>query len=101
MNNKKTIFIYISGTLTAILGWCAYTLYHIFGKPVMPTVKDNLTVDEDAEYQAALKKYSEAVMSLDPHSLDDLIDASKDTQPIKIDLEPSAKDLDDWAEYVR
>jgi len=126
--NKKWLYFSL-GALTVILGWVAYTLYHIFGKPVLPTVKLSLTVDEDAEYEAALKQYSEAVMSLekqnfnkvywedlkktlyssknsferpgritypDSNSLFDL----DDTQPIKIDLEPSAKDLEDWAEYI-
>jgi len=135
MTNGNRKWLYFSlGILTAILGWIVYTLYHIFGKPVLPTVKDNLTVDEDAECEAALKKYSEAVMSLDPHSLDDLdktqpirlypngnrkavswIEVMEinypdvwekfratldDTQPIKIEQEPSAKDLEDWAEYI-
>jgi len=100
VKNKRLFIGFIIGVLSAILSWIAYTLYHIFGKPVLPTVKDNLTVDEDADYETAFKKYSEAVMSLDPHSLDDLIDASKDTQPVKIELEPSAKDLEDWAEYI-
>jgi len=170
MTNINRKWLYFSlGILTAILGWCAYTLYYIFGKPVLPTVKDNLTVDEDAEHEAALKQYSEAVMSLDPHSLDDLddtqlaktggmnkrkqsehkfyyflptdgwvpdrevgrdeffnelseseaeivralerkrpapsslddLDKSKDdTQPIKIEQEISAEDLEKWAEYI-
>jgi len=102
--NKKWLYFCL-GILTAILGWVTYTLYHIFGKPVLPTVKDNLTVDEDAEYEAALKKYPEAVMSLEKKqqkltsfSLDDPFEISDDTQPIKIEQEITAKDLDDWAE---
>jgi len=97
--NKKWLYFSL-GVLTSILGWIIYTLYHIFGKPVLPTVKDNLTVDKDAEYQAALKKYSEAGMSLDPHSLDDLIDVNKDTPPIRIEQEITVKNLDDWAKYI-
>ena len=101
-NGKKKVSYFCLGTLTAILAWLVYTLYYIFSKPVLPTN----VVDEDAEYQACLKKYAEAVMSLErkqqipdpppdewwsgdeaqmanvryhdhPHSLDD-------TQPIRI-----------------
>ena len=62
-------------------------------------------VRKDAEYQASLKKYSDAVMSLErkqqklnTHSLDTFDDALDDTQPIRIEQdEISAKDLEDWA----
>jgi len=157
VKNKRLFIGFVIGVLSAMFGWCAYTLYQIFSKPVLPTppcgskedidkwfthkvqhnkdgtfsyVPRSLTEpmrDEDAEY-------FEAGMSLDPHSLDDLdktqpirlypngnrkavswIEVMEinypdvwekfratldDTQPIKVDLEPSAKDLEDWAEYV-
>jgi len=182
-NINKNWLYFCLGILTAILGWIIYTLYHIFGKPVLPVEPEkhilevsfsddipniwsedeaqksavwyhdhpnSLTdpkIDEDTEYEAALKKYSEAGMSLkkrgfnkvdweglaktlyssknslDPDSLDNLrlddlgpkddcfewtgriiypdlnsLSDLDDTQPIKIDLEPTAKDLEKWAE---
>jgi len=136
MTNDKKLGYFSLGVLTAILGWVAYTLYHIFGKPVMPiepekqdfsktdweglaktlyneseltsaeiaiipaTHKEAKEILADAGWDTSGLKNKWGQESLDPHSLDDLIDTSKDTQPIKIDLEPSAKDLEDWAEYI-
>ena len=98
-NGKKKVSYFYLGILTAILAWCAYTLYYILSKPVLPT---NI-IDENAEYEACLKKYSEAVMSLEKkqqrYSLDD-------TQPIRIGVtetimpevrEVSTSDLRKWA----
>ena len=98
-NVNKNLHYFCLGILTAILVWCTYTLYYILSKPVLPTN----VIDEDAEYEACLKKYSDAVMSLEKrqqrYSLDD-------TQPIRIGVtetimpevrEVSESDLRKWA----
>jgi len=132
--NKKWLYFSL-GVLTSILGWIIYTLYHIFGKPVLPTEGNDSNVEPTyslseiqkkffpnktigelfwnrvadkiiANRKPALIRLAEAKIVVDkltstytipdPNSLDDL----DNTQPIKIDLEPSAKDLEDWAEYI-
>ena len=76
-NVNKNLHYFCLGILTAILSWYIYTLYYILSKPVLLMN----VVDEDAEYEACLKKYAEAVISLEKkqqrYSLDD-------TQPIRI-----------------
>jgi len=60
--NKKWLYFSL-GVLTSILGWCAYTLYHIFGKPVLPTEPEKQ--DFSKVYWEDLKKtlYNESAIS--------------------------------------
>jgi len=102
INVNKNLHYFCLGILMAILAWCAYTLYYILSKPTLPMN----VVDEDAEYEACLKKYSEAVISLEKkqqrYSLDD-------TQPIRIGVtetimpevrEISESDLQKWVKEL-
>ena len=101
-NGKKKVSYFCLGILTAILAWCVYTLYYIFSKPALPTN----VIDEDAEYEACLKKYAEAVISLEKKQQRYPLD---DTQPIRIGVtetimpevgEVSESDLQKWAEEL-
>jgi len=103
------VVIFIAGFLTGI---AAVAFYQIFGKPVLPKKLNSKEVpkltggwrnargaipwSEDGEStDNILRRLREGVL-LKPHanSLSDL----DETQPIKIEQEITAKDLEKWAE---
>ena len=95
-NGNKNLQYFCLGILTAILAWCAYTLYYILSKPVSPT---NI-IDEDAEYEASLKKYSEAVISLEKKQQRYPLDewwSGDEAQMANIWYRDHPHSLDDWA----
>jgi len=71
INLNKNLSYFCLGILTAILGWCAYTLYHIFGKPVLPIEPKKQNFSE-VDWEDLKKTMYSSKNSLDPDSLDNL-----------------------------
>ena len=89
--NKNLQYFYLGGFIGILVGIVGTFIYQVSGKLALPTKSNEPHGNENLIVSGAFTKQEEAVMKLerkqqilDPHSLDDLIDASKDTKPIRL-----------------